>query len=203
MTLLDHLIKYSDLATWHTSDWHIGHDRIRFLANRPFSSVEEMNEEIIRRHNSVVSPVDVVYVHGDVCLGKITETLPLVDRMNGYKILIPGNHDRVWHDNKPAYIERFMVEYLKVFQEVWSEDCYSHEGFRMTHLPFEGDSHHDDRYAESRPTPAYPGQWLLNGHVHEKWLKKGHMINVGVDVWNFYPVSSNKIREIIYTDSSE
>lgn len=199
-SLVDHLMKYPNLTTWHTSDTHFFHTRILELCNRPFTSVTHMNEAIIERYNSVVAPEDVVYHHGDVALGSIDKSLPLVGHLNGYKILIPGNHDRVWHDNKPAYRERFMIEYLKYFQEVWDEDCYSHEGLRMTHLPFHGDSHHDDRYADSRPIPAYPGQWLICGHVHEKWKIKDHQINVGVDQWNFTPVSSNQIRSIMESE---
>jgi calcineurin-like phosphoesterase family protein len=42
------------------------------------------------------------------------------------------------------------------------------------------------------------GNWLLCGHVHEKWKIKNKMINIGVDVWNFSPVSIEDISKIIF-----
>jgi len=38
---------------------------------------------------------------------------------------------------------------------------------------------------------------LLCGHVHDKWKVKGRQINVGVDVWNYAPVSHEKILKLI------
>lgn len=156
-----------------------------------------MNEMIVNNWNAVVAPEDTVYHLGDVALGTISESLPIVGRLNGYKILVPGNHDRVWHDNQPAKIERFWPIYLEYFQEIWPEQAVSSDGWRISHLPYHGDSHHDDRYAEDRPVPEFPGQWLVNGHVHEKWKVKDRQINIGIDQWNFTPVSSDQIREIM------
>jgi calcineurin-like phosphoesterase family protein len=51
------------------------------------------------------------------------------------------------------------------------------------------------RHAKYRPTDH--GLWLLHGHVHEKWKSKGKMINVGVDVWDFYPVPITAIESLI------
>ena len=56
-----------------TSDWHFMHDRAFIWGARGFSSVEEMNNAIIERHNKVVSPEDDVYVLGDLMLGSDLE----------------------------------------------------------------------------------------------------------------------------------
>lgn len=82
---------------WFTSDWHLGHARINELARRPFSSVDEMNETIIARYNELVKPEDSVWIVGDVCMGPIDRSLALVQRFNGRKYLICGNHDRPFH----------------------------------------------------------------------------------------------------------
>lgn len=51
-----------------TSDTHFGHNNIIKLSNRPFSSVEEMNEGLIERWNDVVGAEDIVYHLGDFSL---------------------------------------------------------------------------------------------------------------------------------------
>lgn len=53
------------MNTWFTSDQHIGHKNIIAYSNRPFSNVDEMTEELVRRHNERVRPDDLVYQLGD------------------------------------------------------------------------------------------------------------------------------------------
>lgn len=180
--------------TWFTSDTHFGHARIIELCDRPFDSVDAMNEAIIERWNAVVKTDDIVFHMGDVAMGKIADTLPLVGRLNGFKILIPGNHDRIFSENKPAYIERFKAEYLKVFEAVGLEHIRLAD-FDVCHFPFDGDSHEEDRHTALRPVDH--GQWLVHGHVHDTWKINGRQINVGVDVWDFTPVHLDQIMEVI------
>ena len=90
-----------------TSDQHFFHGNIIKYCNRPWNSgkdsdgniivtqndIDEMNEEMIRRWNSVVPNDGIVYHLGDFALGdrnKIKEILP---RLNGKINLIMGNHD--------------------------------------------------------------------------------------------------------------
>ena len=73
------------------ADPHLSHKNIIEYCNRPFSSVEEMDQKLIDNWNSVVKPNYTVYVLGDVCMKK--QALPLLEQMNGRKILVPGNHD--------------------------------------------------------------------------------------------------------------
>ena len=81
-----------------TSDWHFNHDREFVWKQRGFSSVDEMNEEIIRRHNEIVTDNDIVYFLGDACLGGASEEMirkncELIERLNGNIIMLRGNHD--------------------------------------------------------------------------------------------------------------
>jgi calcineurin-like phosphoesterase family protein len=68
----------------------------------------------------------------------------------------------------------------------------------MNHLPYEGDSHDDDRFVPLRPVDD--GGWLLHGHVHNKWRQKERMINVGVDVWDLAPVAQETLEALIAGD---
>ena len=187
------------MARFFTSDTHFGHQRIIELCNRPFSSVEEMNEVMIERWNTVVKPDDVVIHLGDVALGKIAETLPLIGRLNGYKVLVPGNHDRVFSGEKPRIRERFTPEYLKVFQKIQKETVWVSKDDKpyalASHFPYSGDSTGIDRHADKRPLDN--GLPLIHGHVHDSWKHNGRMFNVGVDVNNFFPVSEDEIVDWI------
>jgi len=181
---------------WFTSDTHFGHERIISLCNRPFSSVEEMNEEMIERWNKAVKPSDIVYHLGDVALGKIAESLPLIGRLNGYRILIPGNHDRIFSGEKQKQRDRFTPEYEKVFHYILPEVFDMQLGdfsMEMSHFPYTGDSHGEDRHADKRPKDN--GLPLIHGHVHDSWKHNGRMFNVGVDVNGFTPVSEDEIME--------
>ncbi|UUG69527.1 phosphoesterase [Streptomyces phage Sham] len=187
------------MARFFTSDTHFGHQRIIELCNRPFDSVDEMNEVMIERWNTVVKPDDVVIHLGDVALGKIAETLPLIGRLNGYKVLVPGNHDRVFSGEKPRVRERFIPEYLKVFQKIQRETVWVSKDDRpyalASHFPYSGDSTGKDRHADKRPLDN--GLPLIHGHVHDSWKHNGRMFNVGVDVNNFFPVSEDEIVDWI------
>lgn len=182
------------MVNWFTSDPHFGHVRIIELCNRPFTNIDHMNETIIERWNSVVDHLDEVYVLGDVALGKLDESLKLIPRLNGKKYLIPGNHDRCWSGNKkvrPIDVARYEDAGFFILEE---QDYFN--DWKLCHFPTAGDSHTDDRFPEFRPKLA-KGEWLIHGHVHNMWKRNGHQINVGVDVWDFNPVSEHQIKQII------
>lgn len=80
------------------SDTHFGHEKTCTVFKRtdgsplrPFSSAEEMDEEMVRRWNERVKPNDKVYHLGDVVINK--KFLKTLARLNGDKVLIRGNHD--------------------------------------------------------------------------------------------------------------
>lgn len=213
--------------TWFTADLHLGHERIIELSGRPFGSVEEMNEEIIDRYNSVVGKNDVVWMLGDVAMGQIRDTLPLLGKLNGRKYLVAGNHDRCFAgaQTDPGLRARWVSAYREQggFLGVITGSGWLNTPPRfrtplllpriggdfgptvqLSHFPYQGESDggRADRFAASRPKPWRPGPkepypWLLHGHVHEAWCVEGEMINVGVDVWDFRPVEDEVIRALI------
>ena len=78
---------------WIISDTHFNHNKDFILQPRCFSTVEEMNEGIIEKWNSLVQPNDIIYHLGDMALGDINDAVPLIKRLNGKIRLAIGNHD--------------------------------------------------------------------------------------------------------------
>ena len=76
-----------------TADQHFGHDNIRKLCNRPFTTVDEMDAQLIENWNRVVRSQDSVFHLGDFCLtAENTETYR--KQLNGQIRLIRGDHDK-------------------------------------------------------------------------------------------------------------
>jgi len=81
--------------TFITSDLHFGHKNIlKFCAKtRPYASIDEMDEAMIREWNTSVDFDDTVYILGDISYREPSHTARIFDRLQGTKILISGNHD--------------------------------------------------------------------------------------------------------------
>lgn len=184
-------------TTFFTSDLHFGHRNIIEYCNRPFSSVDDMNAGLVSRWNDVVGDDDEVWVLGDVCMGKIDESLGLVKRLAGHKRLLVGNHDRMFAGKDPSvWRGRYYRE--AGFEEILEGEHTIKIGGKdvvMCHFPYVGDSRGSDRFTEYRPTDQ--GKFLLHGHVHDRWRQEGRMINVGVDAWAGAPVSLSCVEELI------
>lgn len=186
------------MTTWFTSDLHFGHANIIEYSGRPFRDVHAMNEALIDRWNELVQPHDTVWVLGDVAMGRIADTLPLVGRLAGYKLLLAGNHDRCWSGNGPRaqeWTERYLdAGFDEVHQGAINLALGSHEVLAC-HFPYEGDTQAIDRYPEARPVDE--GAWLLHGHVHEQWRQHHRMINVGCDAWDCRPVDEATLVALV------
>ncbi|OFZ81374.1 MAG: hypothetical protein A2583_15910 [Bdellovibrionales bacterium RIFOXYD1_FULL_53_11] len=183
-----------------TADHHFYHSNIIRFCSRPFATVEEMNEELIKRWNAVVAPDDTVYHLGDFSLAYRPVEL-FAPRLHGEKHLIMGNHD-LCHPRKkkkaaiggPIY-ERSGFKTLELERTM----VIAGETVLLNHFPYlsteEAKPEFQVKFQSLRPKDM--GKWLLHGHIHEKWKVKGRMINVSVDVWDFYPVPITEIEKII------
>lgn len=164
------------MKTWFTADTHFGHKRIIELCNRPFSSVEEMDEKMIANWNARVGEKDIVWHLGDFAFAHQDQYLP---RLNGqFKYLLKGNHDhknRVrdsgWSLLLPSYYETYVEEQFLVL-------C--HYGLRVWNK-----SHH--------------GAIHLYGHSHGNLPGDSACCDVGVDCWDFKPVSLDEIKARLAT----
>ncbi len=93
---------------YYISDLHLFHEAVLRFDDRPFSNLEEMHAEIVKRWNHKVTNGDTVYILGDVSMrGKNEELIALAAILKGKKVLIRGNHDDVSD-----------LRYRQLFQEV-------------------------------------------------------------------------------------
>lgn len=194
---------------WFTSDLHFSHKNIIEYCDRPFDTVEEMNRQLVERFNEVVTREDELWVLGDVALGKLDESLGWIAKLNGRKHLVVGNHDKCFINphgkpGKQSAARRAYQTYqnagfatIQTYAELW----LGSEKVALSHFPYSGDHTEEDRYAWARPKDE--GLWLLCGHVHEAWLQRGKQINVGVDVWDWRPVSEEMIGAMILRGSRD
>jgi calcineurin-like phosphoesterase family protein len=175
------------MQVWLTSDLHVSHINIIKYADRPFTSVEEMNAALVELWNATVAPSDYVFVLGDAAMGKLDDSLPILGQMQGHKVLVPGNHDRLhpMHKAKKGF-NQWESRYLNEagFEKIWPVEQRTDIGAKrgrvtFCHFPFEGDSHDEDRFNEWRPEDK--GGWLIHGHVHSAWRQRGRQVNVGID----------------------
>lgn len=140
---------------WFTSDLHFNHNKDFIYLPRGCYSIEEMNEEIIRKHNSVVGKNDTVYILGDCGMGLDTDSvINLLAALNGELILIIGNHDT---DNR-------ISEYKKagVFKDIKYADRikYNNKYFFLSHYPMlTGD-------LQENPKDRKVKFYNIHGHLH-------------------------------------
>lgn len=168
------------MLIYFTADQHFGHKNIIKHESRPFVGVEEMDETIIKRWNEVVTEKDTVYILGDVTFSKKeTDIANIMNKLKGKKVLIKGNHDyfakKEWVDK---YFEQ-VTDYLEL--------NYYGTKFSLMHYPM---ATWDRKHA---------GGIHLHGHLHSNKLPfeiDGRILNVGVDLFDFKPVSIDEVIEL-------
>ena len=80
---------------YYIADMHFGHKNVLRFDNRPFADTELMDEVLIHNWNKRVTDEDTVYVLGDAFWKNEESSVKIIQRLNGHKHLIRGNHDRV------------------------------------------------------------------------------------------------------------
>lgn len=154
-----------------TSDTHFTHANIiRYFCVRPFASVEEMNETLIERWNSVVRHNDHVYHLGDVYFKK-EGIEDILKRLNGKKRLVIGNHDEL----KDGVLTRF-------FEKVMVSRYFKDEKLFLTHIPVQVDS-----------ILGGPDVKNVHGHIHEKLIESDRYVNICVEHTNYKPVPIEEV----------
>lgn len=189
------------MKTLFTSDWHFGHVNIlnhvparrEYLNLSDTADVNDMNDALVDLWNSQVSEEDTVWVVGDMCMGKVPETIQNVGRLNGTKYLVLGNHDRphpvaTKSEEKRAEWEHMYGEY---FEGMVLSTHIDFDGLmiEVNHFPFPGNDHVSggERYNAQtieQWSPVDEGQMLVHGHVHDHYKTRDRMFNLGIDAWH-------------------
>jgi calcineurin-like phosphoesterase family protein len=158
-----------EMRYYFTSDEHYGHENIIGYCNRPFKNAEEMDDGIIRRHNSVVGEKDVVFHAGDFTLRNKTEAENYIRRLTGKKhIFIKGSHD-YWNKELPQILE----------------EKIDGKHFVICH------------YAMRVWPRSHYGSFQFYGHSHGKLQPLLNQYDIGVDNNNFYPIALEDIMRKI------
>jgi calcineurin-like phosphoesterase family protein len=155
-----------------TADTHFQHRRIIDLCGRPFRDVDHMDETLIKNWNEVVSPDDEVWHLGDFAMGDQTRVGEILSRLNGRVHLVWGNHDNRKKID-PSWFAS-VQDYAEVTDGV--------DMVVLSHYPITvwNGSHH--------------GSYHMFGHVHGRLRPVGRACDVGVDAWEFYPVSLSQVK---------
>lgn len=200
-----------------TSDQHIGHNMVA-VRHRGFKTVEEHDKTLAEAWDRVVRPNDIVYVLGDISISPRRDgAFKWFRERPGIKHLVSGNHDAV----HPMHGARALREQRRAIQTVvddhdvtvsplsWYDSFESINSMATTtingrkimlsHFPYRGEGNRDleERYSEYRlRDEGFP---ILHGHTHSNrkisTLTGGGGIHVGVDAWDWTPVSEAQVSE--------
>lgn len=187
-----------------TSDLHFGHENVIRFDNRPFNTVEEMDEEMIKRWNAKVGKGDIVYVLGDFIWKAATnEAVSIIRRLNGQIILIKGNHDRFLHNAAAKKALAGIKDYDDIcvtLENGTTRRCIlSHyfipfyNGHRYQAIHLHGHSHFTEESAE---------EVRITTELNEKGYDL-KIYNVGCMYWNYTPVTLDEILEKKYEWTSK
>ena len=153
------------MTTFFTSDQHYGHKNICRFADRPFASVEEMDEALIENHNNTVTNQDTVWFLGDFGFAPTNRLKQILRRLNGNKNLVLGNHDKQLSKSRSSFIGKGLLNGIYDYREIYVEKqaiILFHYGMRVWN------KHHH-------------GSWHLYGHSHGSLPPHGKSVDVGVD----------------------
>jgi calcineurin-like phosphoesterase family protein len=173
-----------------TSDTHFYHKNIIKYCNRPFDSVEQMNETLITNWNNTVPLDGVVILMGDFAFAGGDKIKAILKQLNGHKYLFLGNHDhQINFPREYPYFES--VEEQGVIRVEGDPEIPTQDIF-CNHYPmisWDG---------------AHRGTWQCFGHIHTckeknmiKEIQSPNQYDVGVDFNDYTPVSFQKLKEII------
>lgn len=184
-----HKFSLSEDKLFFTSDPHYGHENILKYCHRPFSSIKEHDEELIRLWNETVPEDGIVFILGDIGFCSETYLKTILNRLNGKIYWIIGNHD--WRRITPGIMNRFECITQQMVITVDNKLVY------LNHFPFLC-------YPDSDRHPVYQ----FFGHVHSGPLSGSSDISrlvhlnkrqydVGVDNNEYKPISFQDIMKKI------
>lgn len=165
-----------------TSDWHFCHDKDFIYKARGFSNIEEMNEAIVERYNSVVTESDIVYCLGDCMLMNDAAALAYIRRLHGNIKLVLGNHDTAARIKKYSELPNIeILGYAHMLKLTKTKNAF------LCHYPALCDNGDNKVFS-------------LHGHTHSDYCfemidaeSDRWTLNIGVDAWDCCPVHIDQV----------
>jgi calcineurin-like phosphoesterase family protein len=166
------------MALFFTSDHHFGHGGARGLFRRPLSSVAEMDATMVARWREVVGPRDQLWHLGDFAVRQPADRVAqLLAALTGEKHLITGNNDGAATIAAPGWAS------VQAYTELEVDGAQ----LVLCHYPLRS----WNRMAR--------GALNLHGHSHGRLQPLPRQIDVGVDCWDFRPITLGEIRARLRT----
>lgn len=160
----------SNSKVFFTADWHHGSGNIIKYCNRPFSSVEEMNDTLISNYNSVVTKKDKCYFLGDTVWGH-KNYRHVFEQLNGEKFIVLGNHD-----NEQCY-KKLLIDHV------------IHGVYKVKGITIDNQYVWMSHYCHQVWNNSFHGSFHFFGHSHNTLkFSRGKSCDVGVDRWDYFPV---------------
>lgn len=164
-----------------TSDHHFHHKNVLRHCEGTrghFTDVEEMNETLIDNFNGAVGKKDDVIFLGDFAFASPTMIDEILDRLNGFKYFIIGNHDRQMRKEK--------VRQHFGWVEHYAEFNVGERIVVMSHYPM------------VTWNKKYHGSYQLYGHTHGRIpYGEGKSMDVGVDTNDMRPYNIDEVFTIL------
>ena len=177
-------------SVWFISDPHFGHNNIIKYCNRPFDSVELMDETLIQHWNDNIKNGDIVFCLGDFSLTSNPKTIQILERLNGNKVLIRGNHEKsvLGTEKSRSFFNGGIYDLLDI-RVIDDEVTDGFQDLILCHYPM------------LTWDKSHRGSWQLFGHVHGTLDGNNKLspnqLDVGVDSHNFSPINYDRVKEII------
>jgi len=197
-----HIIFEENLTgpVWFTSDHHFGHANVIRYCNRPWATVEEMDEALVQKWNSVVGKNDLVYHLGDFTLLGYNKFKEYVKRLSGIIRIVPGSHDARWLVPWRSNMHRPPIS---------ANGCEVEATDSLLTLEIEdGKSEYPQvvvlcHYAMRVWDRSHYGSIHLYGHSHGQLPGIGRSLDVGVDCWDYTPISLQQVRAIMEMQTND
>lgn len=200
------------MATWFTSDLHIGHWRVAKERGfhhfdrsdgKYYADEDAHDAALAEAWDSRVKPEDDVWVLGDISCGgwpAAWDAITWVGNRPGRKFLIWGNHDFGFPSSQRAHLygRRYVGEDGAFFSASLASSLQiADQRVLLSHMPYAGDhGEQEDRHTQWRLRDE--GRWLIHGHTHSDVKQDGRMLNVCPEAWNLAPVPLKEIEARVW-----
>ncbi len=167
---------------YYIADPHFGHENILKMCNRPYTTIEQMNEAMITQWNGRVTGNDTVFILGDLFF-RCADPEAVLARLKGKKRLIIGNHDSSWMDK--VDLSRYFVSvdhFLEITDGV--------RAITLCHYPLLTWKHKLRSF-------------MIHGHIHNDTTSdffpliaaRERLLNAGADINGYCPVTFEELQE--------